>query len=392
MIYTLTFSPSVDYIVEVDHFRVGEINRTASEKVLPGGKGLNVSMVLSNLGHESVALGFLAGFTGREIEKRLREAGCRTDFIHVREGFSRINLKMISNGETAINGQGPKITPEDITKLEKKLEQLQAGDILVISGSIPKSLPENMYERIMAGFAGRPDCGNGVSSFDGMNAPLDSASADWQDSASDDRPAEGPEGRPESRLSKRDEWDEWDGRGIRFVVDAEGPLLTKALKYHPFLIKPNQEELEGIFGVPLKSHQEVIPYARKLQQEGARNVLVSMGERGAVLVTETGKVLCAAAPKIRVVNTVGAGDSMVAGFLAGYLESDEDYEPAFLTALAAGSASAASTELAVRQEMEALRKRIRILDEDAGLARESCPPHPCASSRSVYSSSGKLIP
>jgi len=315
MIYTLTFSPSVDYIVEVDHFRVGEINRTAAEKVVPGGKGLNVSMVLSNLGHESVALGFLAGFTGREIEKRLRESGCRTDFIHVREGFSRINLKMISNGETAINGQGPKITPGDIAKLEKKLERLQAGDILVISGSIPNTLPEDMYERILAAAADRP------------------------------------EGRPDIRL---------DGRGIRAVVDAEGHLLTNVLKYHPFLIKPNQEELEGIFGVHLEKQEEVIPYAEMLQREGARNVLVSMGERGAVLVTETGKVLCAGAPGIRVVNTVGAGDSMVAGFLAGYLESDGDYESAFLTGLAAGSASAASTELAARQEIEALRKRIRV--------------------------------
>lgn len=303
MIYTLTFNPSVDYIVGVEHFQAGEINRTCSEKVLPGGKGLNVSMVLSNLGRNSVALGFLAGFTGREIEDRMRAFGCMTDFIFVRDGFSRINLKMMSDEETAINGQGPKILPDNIEQLYKKLEKLHAGDILVISGSIPNTLPEDMYEKIL-------------------------------------------------RML--------DGRGIDMVVDAEGSLLTNVLKYHPFLIKPNHHELGWIFDVTLKTHEDVIPYAKKLQERGARNVLVSMGGRGAVLVTEGGEVYMGDAPQIKVINTVGAGDSMVAGFIAGYLESGGNYERAFLMGQAAGSASAASTELATREEVEAILRTIHV--------------------------------
>ncbi|MDO5131832.1 MAG: 1-phosphofructokinase [Eubacteriales bacterium] len=303
MIYTLTFNPSVDYIVGVEHFRAGEINRTSSEKVLPGGKGLNVSMVLSNLGRNSVALGFLAGFTGREIEDRMRAFGCMTDFIYVREGFSRINLKMMSDEETAINGQGPKIDSIDIKLMENKLDKLLAGDILVISGSIPNTLPEDIYERILQ---------------------------------------------------------KLDGRGIDMVVDAEGSLLTNVLKYHPFLIKPNHHELGWIFDVKLETHEEVIPYAKKLQEQGARNVLVSMGGHGAVLVTENGEVYKGDAPEIKVINTVGAGDSMVAGFIAGYLESDGNFERAFLMGQAAGSASAASTELATRSEVEEILKTIHV--------------------------------
>ncbi len=278
MIYTVTFNPSLDYIVGVENFRAGEINRTSSEKLLPGGKGLNVSMVLSNLGHNSVALGFLAGFTGREIESRMREFGCMTDFIHVQEGFSRINCKIMSDQETAVNGQGPKISRKDIEVLGRKLDKLQSGDILVISGSIPNTLPENMYERILC------------------------------------------------RL---------DGRGIETVVDAEGSLLTNVLKYHPFLIKPNHHELGAIFGVTLKTHEEVIPWAKLLQEQGARNVLVSMGSR------------------IKAVNTVGAADSMVAGFIACYVESG-DFEKAFRLGQAAGSASAASVELATGEEVRRL--------------------------------------
>ena len=296
MIYTVTFNPSLDYIVGVENFRAGEINRTSSEKLLPGGKGLNVSMVLSNLGHNSVALGFLAGFTGREIESRMREFGCMTDFIHVQEGFSRINCKIMSDQETAVNGQGPKISRKDIEVLGRKLDKLQAGDILVISGSIPNTLPENMYEQILC------------------------------------------------RL---------DGRGIETVVDAEGSLLTNVLKYHPFLIKPNHHELGAIFGMPLKTHEEVIPWAKLLQDQGARNVLVSMGSHGAVLVTEDGQTYKEDAPRIKAVNTVGAGDSMVAGFIAGYVESG-DFEKAFRLGQAAGSASAASVELATGEEVRRL--------------------------------------
>lgn len=301
MIYTLTCNPSIDYIVNVKNFCIGEINRTESEKILPGGKGINVSIVLANLGHKSTALGFLAGFTGREIEDRVRKFGCETDFITVSEGFSRINLKMMSGEETQINGQGPKITASDIGQLYTKLDVLKQDDILVISGSIPNTLPEDLYERILA------------------------------------------------RLH---------GKGIRIAVDATGKLLTNVLKYHPFLIKPNHEELGEIFSVTLKTHEEVVPYAKKLQEQGAGNVLVSMGGLGAVLVTEAGEVCMGDAPKGKVINTVGAGDSMVAGFLAGYLESGGDYHKAFLMGQASGGASAMSPELATRPEAEAIMKTL----------------------------------
>ena len=303
MIYTVTFNPSVDYIVGVENFRAGEINRTESEKVLPGGKGINVSIVLANLGHKSTALGFLAGFTGREIEDRVRDFGCETDFITVREGFSRINLKMMSDEETQINGQGPKITAADIDRLYAQLDALKADDILIVSGSIPNTLPEDMYEKILA------------------------------------------------RL---------DGKGVHIAVDATGKLLTNVLKYRPFLIKPNHEELGEIYGVTLRTHEDVVPYAKKLQEQGARNVLVSMGGLGAVLVTENGEVYMGDAPKGKVINTVGAGDSMVAGFIAGYIESNGDYRQAFLMGQACGGASAMSTELATRPEVETVLRTLAV--------------------------------
>ena len=295
MIYTVTFNPSLDYIVGVTDFRQGSVNRTDSEKILPGGKGINVSIVLSNLGHKSRALGFLAGFTGQEIERRVTEFGCDTDFIYVDQGFSRINLKMMSDEETQLNGQGPTICEGDIERLYQKLDLIREGDILVISGSIPNTLPEDMYERIM------------------------------------------------KRL---------EGRGILTAVDATGKLLTNVLKDHPFLIKPNHHELGEIFGVELTSHQDVVPYAKKLQEQGARNVLVSMGGLGAVLVSQSGEVFMGEAPKVRVINTVGAGDSMVAGFIAGYIESGGDFKRAFLMGQASGGASAHSEELATRPEVE----------------------------------------
>ncbi len=296
MIYTITFNPCIDYIIRVDDLTLGKINRVNYENILPGGKGVNVSIVLGNLGHKSVALGFTAGFTGAEIENRMRAYGADCDFIHVAEGMSRINVKVKSNEETEINGLGPKITDADVEALYEKLDALEAGDYLVIAGSVPSMLPSDMYERIMA------------------------------------------------RL---------DGRGINIAVDAERDLLTRVLQYHPFVIKPNNHELGDIFGVTLKKREEVIPYAKKLQERGARNVIVSMAGEGAVFVGENGEVAMSEAPKGTVVNSVGAGDSMVAGFLAGVIETN-DMAKAFRMGLCTGSASAFSPDLATRPEVEAL--------------------------------------
>lgn len=300
MIYTVTFNPSLDYIVRADNFRLGIVNRTTYENILPGGKGINVSIVMKNLGHDSTALGFIAGFTGHEVESRLASYGVNSDFIEIQNGMTRINLKMKSNEETEINGQGPKISKEDIEKLYAKLDALKSGDMLVISGSIPNTLPDDIYERIM------------------------------------------------KRL---------DGRGIDIAVDATRDLLVNVLEYHPFLIKPNNHELGEIFGVTLKTQDEVVPYARKLQEKGARNVLISMAGEGAVFISEKGDVLKSAAPKGTVVNSVGAGDSMVAGFLTGFIESGGDFRKAFIMGLCTGSASAFSPDLAVKEDVEKLLKQ-----------------------------------
>lgn len=299
MIYTLTFNPALDYIVGVNDFRTGQINRTCSEKILPGGKGINVSIVLSNLGYDSTALGFVAGFTGDDIEKLMKQYGCGTDFIHVENGFSRINLKMKSDNETEINGQGPHIGEPDIEKLYKKLGKLEDGDTLIISGSIPNTLPGDIYEQII-----------------------------------------------EKIKEKR----------VHIIVDAEKELMTKILKYHPFLVKPNNHELGEIYGVKLSKKEDVIPYAKKLQDSGAQNVLVSMAGEGAVFISQSGEVFCSDAPKGVLVNSVGAGDSMVAGFVAGWIET-KDYHKAFRMGLASGSASAFSTELATRTEVETLLEK-----------------------------------
>ena len=296
MICTVTFNPSLDYIVRVDDMRLGTINRTSYEKILPGGKGINVSIVLGNLGHKSCALGFVAGFTGDELCRLCAEAGVDCDFIRVTEGMTRINAKVKSNEETELNGQGPVITEKDVGVLLAKLDALGDGDMLVISGSVPAALPHDMYERIMA------------------------------------------------RLQ---------GRGVRIVVDAERDLLTRVLPYRPFLVKPNNHELGDIFGVTLRTRDEVVPFARRLQELGAANVLVSMAGEGGVLVDETGAVHQSPAAKGTVVNSVGAGDSSVAGFLAGLMETGS-YEAAFHMALATGSASAFSDHLATRPEVEAL--------------------------------------
>lgn len=300
MIYTVTFNPSLDYIVSVEDFRLGLTNRTSSELILPGGKGINVSIVLGNLGIESTALGFVAGFTGAEICKETEAAGIRSDFIQIEEGISRINLKLKSIDGTEINGQGPDISEEKVSMLMEKLDALEAEDVLVLAGSIPASMPDDIYQKIM------------------------------------------------ERLK---------GRGVRIVVDATKDLLLNVLDYQPFLIKPNNHELGEIFGVNLSTRDEVIPYGRKMQEKGARNVLISMAGEGAVLVAEDGQVYTSPAPKGTLVNGVGAGDSMVAGFLAGWLKQ-RDYEYAFHMGIAAGSASAFSEYLATRSEIEAVYKTL----------------------------------
>ena len=299
MIYTVTFNPSLDYIVSVDDFKLGLTNRTSSELILPGGKGTNVSTVLKNLGFESTALGFVAGFTGNEIVKRLNDMGIKSDFISIENGISRINLKLKSIDGTEINGAGPDISEEKVNKLMDKLNQLKEGDVLVLAGSIPNTLPEDIYERIMA------------------------------------------------RL---------DGRGIRIVVDATKDLLMNVLKYHPFLIKPNNHELGDMFGVQLETDEEIIEYAGKLKEMGARNVLISMAGDGAILLDEHGKVYQGRPPKGEVLNSVGAGDSMVAGFVTGYLNTG-DYEKAFELGIATGSASAFEYWLAEKEDVVKLLEK-----------------------------------
>ena len=300
MIYTVTFNPSLDYVIQVDDLTLGEVNRTTSEKIYPGGKGNNVSVILSNLGHKSKALGFKAGFTGEQMETMLEEFGCYTDFIPLEEGLTRINVKVKSNEESEINGQGPVITDTAIEALYQKLDKLTAGDVLVLAGSIPNTLPGDMYERIM------------------------------------------------ERLQ---------GKEIRIAVDATKDLLLNVLKFHPFLIKPNNHELGEMFGVVLKTDDEIVEYAKKLQVMGARNVLISMAGDGAILITETGAVHKIGVPKGTVVNSVGAGDSMVAGFTASYLK-DHDYMEALKRGTATGSATAFSDGLATADKVEELYKQL----------------------------------
>ncbi len=300
MIYTVTFNPSLDYIVSVENFQLGLTNRTSSELMLPGGKGVNVSTVLMNLGIESTALGFAAGFVGDEIVRQMEEMGVQNGFIRIEEGVSRINLKLKSIDGMEINGQGPVISPEHVEELMKQLDRLGEGDVLFLSGSIPASMPDDAYQKIM------------------------------------------------ERL---------DGRGVQIVVDATRDLLMKVLEYHPFLIKPNNHELGEIFDVELRTREEVIPYAKKLQEKGAVNVLVSMAGEGAVLIDANGDVHMAPAPKGTLVNGVGAGDSMVAGFMAGWLEK-QDYEHAFCMGVSAGSASAFSEHLATKAEIETVYQRV----------------------------------
>lgn len=296
MIYTVTFNPSLDYIVSIEDFQLGLTNRTSSELILPGGKGINVSTVLKNLGIESTALGFAAGFTGDEICREVEKIGVKAEFLRIEEGISRINLKLKSIDGTEINGSGPAISREKTDALVSRLEELHKGDLLVLAGSIPASMPDSIYRDIMK---------------------------------------------------------KLEGREILVVVDAIKNLLLNVLEYHPFLIKPNNHELGEIFGVELKEREEVVPYAKKLREMGAANVLVSMAGEGAVLAADNGQIYESPAPRGKLVNAVGSGDSMVAGFLAGWMEQ-RDYRHAFLMGIAAGSASAFSEYLATREEIEAV--------------------------------------
>lgn len=294
MIYTVTFNPALDYVVFLDGLKLGDINRTTRESIYYGGKGINVSTILNTLGMETTALGFVAGFTGKAIEDGLNAQGMHTDFIHLPEGNSRINVKVKHGDETEINGQGPVITQEAIDALFEKLNALREENVLVLAGSIPNTLPEDIYERILAALS---------------------------------------------------------GKGIRIAVDATKDLLLNVLKYHPFLIKPNNHELGEMFHTVCDTREDIEHYARELQKMGARNVLISMAGDGAILITEDGGSIRMGTPKGKVVNSVGAGDSMVAGFLAGYLKNG-NYEEALKTGTAAGSATAFSEGLASREMFE----------------------------------------
>jgi len=296
MIYTVTFNPSLDYIVSVKNFELGKTNRTSAEQMLAGGKGINVSTVLKNCGIPNVALGFIAGFTGQELKRMAEESGLVCDFIVLNEGMSRINVKMKDFDGTEINGMGPAIDENAVERLMDQLRTLKEGDIVVLAGSIPISMSDSIYREIM---------------------------------------------------------EELSGKGIQFVVDATKDLLLNVLEFRPFLIKPNNYELGEIFGVELKHREQVVPYAKKLQEKGARNVLVSMAGEGAVLVDERGEVYRMPAPQGTLVNAVGAGDSMVAGFLAGWMETG-DFEHAFKMGVCAGSASAFSEFLATKEEIQFL--------------------------------------
>lgn len=309
MIYTVTFNPSIDYMVSVSDLQLGRTNRSDAEYILPGGKGINVSTVLNHLGMKSVALGFVAGFTGEQIGRMVADRGINSQFICLEEGMSRINIKLHTIDGTEINGSGPLIPANKLEELLTQLDSLQAGDVLFLSGSVPVSVPYDIYAQIA------------------------------------------------ERVSDK---------CVNIVVDAAGKLLMQTLEHKPFLIKPNLQELQDLFGAEIFAEgvesaddlrKAVVPYGEKIQKMGARNVLISLGGEGAVLLAEDGRVYSAPAPVGEVVNTVGAGDSMVAGFMAGWLDR-ADYKHAFYMGLAAGSASAFSVDLATKEEIEKVYKQI----------------------------------
>ena len=296
MIYTVTLNPSIDYVIKVDKLTTGNINRVNEEHVYPGGKGINVTRILKSLDNDNIALGFVSGFTGDYIINSLQELNLKSDFIKVKEGFTRINVKVKSEEETEINGQGPKISEEELNQFYKVIDKLVDGDILILSGSIPSCLDERLYESIM------------------------------------------------KKVEDRD---------IKVIVDATKNLLLNVLKYKPFLIKPNNHELAEMFNVELNSTEDVVFYARKLKEMGAQNFLISMGKDGSLLVTENDEVFASSVAKGEVVNSVGAGDSMVAGFIAGYLKSNS-YEEALRLGAASGGATAFSSDLATREFIDKL--------------------------------------
>lgn len=293
MIYTVTFNPAIDYVVHIPELQKGNILRASDENAFFGGKGINVSLILKELGIPSTATGFVAGFTGKALEDGIRCEEITSDFVTLKNGLTRINVKIRANEETDINGNGPEITNDDIEELYKKLDKLNEGDTLILAGSIPSTLPSDIYERIM------------------------------------------------ERLQSK---------SINFVVDAEKDLLLNSLKYNPFLIKPNNDELGKIFGVEINTPDEIIPYAEKLQKMGAKNVLVSMGHKGSVLLDENGESHFKEVYKIKAVNSVGAGDSMVAGFVAGY-QKTHDYKYALTLGTASGGATASSEGLATKEKI-----------------------------------------
>jgi 1-phosphofructokinase len=301
MIYTVTLNPSIDLLVKVNSFQLNGLNRMHKEQKFPGGKGINVSRVLSRIGVETTALGFIGGFTGSFIRDSLSKEGIKTDFIEV-DGDSRINIKLKTEaGETEINGQGPSISEEHYAALWEKLNTIAEGDVLVLAGSIPRSLPDHLYEDIT------------------------------------------------ERLSLR---------GVKVVVDATGEALNKVVSHRPFLIKPNHHELSELFGVTLTNVRDILPYGRKLLDQGAKHVIVSMAEEGALLFTESGTYR-ATVPQGKVVNSVGAGDSLVAGFLGTYVQTGDLLE-SFRFGIAAGSATAFSPDLCTRNQIEPLLSQVKL--------------------------------
>lgn len=308
MIYTLTLNPALDYVVKITNFNTGSVNRTNSEEVFAGGKGINVSLVLNNLGIESQVLGFIAGFTGEEIERRIKAVGCKTDFLKLSYGLSRINVKIRADKESEINGVGPVINEDDLKRLYSQLGKLTNGDMLILAGSIPGSLPKTVYENIMK--------------------------------------------------TLKD-------KNIKFIVDTNGEALLSVLKYKPFLIKPNHHELGELFNVELKKIDDIIKYGIKLKEMGAQNVLISMAGDGAILIDYSKNVYVSTAPKGEVKNSVGAGDSMVGGFIAGYLPNNNIFE-GFKLGLATGSASAFSDGLATKEKI------YEILDEMERIEQINC--------------------
>ena len=308
MIYTVTLNPALDYTIQVDHLTLGHTNRTTKENLFAGGKGINVSSVLNELGFESCVLGFTADFTGVQLENMLTQQGIKTDFIHVKNGMTRINVKVKSDSESEINGKGPVIEEEDFKKLLQQITSLNKDDYLILSGSIPSCMPEDTYEQII----------KAVSQ-----------------------------------------------KGLNIVVDAEKRLLLNTLKYHPFLIKPNKHELENLFEIKIDHQHQIVECAQKLQEKGARNVLVSMDKDGAVLISETGQIYHMKSAEGTLINSVGAGDSMIAGFLAGWLKT-HDFKQALLLGTACGGATAFSDGLAKKETILHLLKQLNNSDYSSG--------------------------